>query len=310
LLSAAIIVPVVLLLVWLDYRAGEAGWRGVWLMPLQLVIVGMGIAEVLYLFRAGGFKPRIKLTVLVGVLVAASFGTSVVYDYYEILGSKPPPPTTTQDYDIRLPILALAGGVIALFLGEIHRYPRAGSGLVHTSMSVFAITYVAVCFGFLSYLRLYGPDEPKDAANGWGIVAVVSMVAIVKLNDTGAYFTGRLIGRNKMTPVLSPKKTWEGAIGGIVVASLFSCLFFLYIAPQFVRGPVPLRPISWIIYAVILSVAGIFGDLAESLIKREMHQKDSSAWLPGLGGVLDIIDAVLFAAPVAYCCWEWKLLGV
>jgi phosphatidate cytidylyltransferase len=304
LVSAGIIVPLVLLIVWLDFRAGQSGMPGTWLLPLQLVIVGMGIVEVLHLFRAGGFKPRIKLTVLVGLCVTASFGTSVLYHYYELLtGHDFPPPTTTFDYDVRLPMLILAAGVIVLFLGEINRYPSAGSGLVHTSMSVFAIAYVAGCFGFLSNLRLYH-------SNGWGMAALVSMLAIVKLNDTGAYFTGKLIGRHKMTPVLSPGKTWEGAVGGIVFACLFSCLFFQYIAPQFVEGPVPFRPLAWIFYGVILSLAGIAGDLAESLIKREMKRKDSSVWLPGLGGVLDIIDAILFAAPVAYCCWEWKLLGV
>ncbi len=298
LISAAVIVPLVLLLVWLDYHKYVLGVAGAWLLPLQLVIVGMGIAEVLFLFRAGGFKPRIKLTVLVGVCVAASFSWFVLREFIGFAT-----PTTTENYDVRLPMIALVFGVIALFLGEISRYPQAGSGLVHTAMSVFAIAYVAGCFGFLSYLRLYG-------TNGWGMAALVSTIAIVKMNDTGAYFTGRLLGRHKMTPILSPGKTWEGAIGGVVIASAFSWLFFQYIAPTFVESPVPYRPLAWITYAIILSLAAIFGDLAESLLKREMHRKDSSAWLPGLGGVLDIIDAVLFAAPVAYCCWEWKLLGV
>jgi phosphatidate cytidylyltransferase len=128
--------------------------------------------------------------------------------------------------------------------------------------------------------------------------------------DTGAYFFGRAFGRHKMTPLLSPGKTWEGAAGGILTACAASWACFHWFGPwlvqsQYVEPPV----IASLLYGLILAAAGMHGDLAESLLKRDMQRKDSSTWLPGLGGVLDIVDSVLVAAPCAYLCWVLGLVG-
>jgi phosphatidate cytidylyltransferase len=135
---------------------------------------------------------------------------------------------------------------------------------------------------------------------------MASMIIIVKLGDTGAYTVGRLCGRHKMAPRLSPGKTLEGAAGAI----LFSCagawlcfhvLGLTSISPYW--KSTPNIPAGWWIYGLCLGVAGMFGDLAESLIKRDVGQKDSSTWMPGFGGILDILDSLLLAAPVAWFCW-------
>jgi phosphatidate cytidylyltransferase len=119
---------------------------------------------------------------------------------------------------------------------------------------------------------------------------------VPKCGDIGAYFTGRLLGRHRMTPVLSPKKTWEGAAGGLAAAVL-AAIGIDRLGPEAgLRG-------DWVrevLFGLSLGVAGMFGDLAESLIKRDCRQKDASHVVPGFGGVLDVVDAVLFAAPVAY----------
>src|SRR5262249_1977461 len=121
-------------------------------------------------------------------------------------------------------------------------------------------------------------------------------IFVPKCCDIGAYFAGRWFGRTRMTPVLSPKKTWEGALGGLTLATL--------VAIGLDRlGPAPLLNRElWaeIGFGVTVGGAGILGDLGESLIKRESQQKDASQVVPGFGGVLDVIDAVLFAGPVAY----------
>src|SRR5262249_34252678 len=110
-----------------------------------------------------------------------------------------------------------------------------------------------------------------------------------------------LLGRHRMTPVLSPKKTWEGAAGGIAAAAATAIGLDRF-------GPAPvLHNALWaeIGFGVTVGAAGMLGDLAESLIKRDCRQKDASQAVPGFGGVLDVVDAVLFAAPVAYAWFHW-----
>jgi phosphatidate cytidylyltransferase len=142
------------------------------------------------------------------------------------------------------------------------------------------------------------------------MVALFSMLLIVKMADTGAFACGKSFGRNKMMPVLSPGKTWEGAVGGVVVACVTSWAFFRFAAPLIAGGSWVQPPVAAVVgYGAALAVAGMIGDLAESLLKRDMQRKDSSTWLPGLGGVLDIIDAPLIAGPVAWLWWEMGLLG-
>jgi phosphatidate cytidylyltransferase len=113
-----------------------------------------------------------------------------------------------------------------------------------------------------------------------------------------------------MTPRLSPGKTWEGAFGGLATACVVSWAVFRFAGPAVV-GSSYVEPPLWatIVYGLALGIAGMIGDLAESMLKRDMERKDSSTWLPGLGGVLDIVDAVLVAAPVEYVCWIAGLLG-
>jgi phosphatidate cytidylyltransferase len=118
------------------------------------------------------------------------------------------------------------------------------------------------------------------------------------MGDTGAYFTGRLLGRHKMAPVLSPKKTWEGAAGGMVAAVLTALGINAL-------GPV-LHPLAAVGFGLTVGIAGLLGDLAESLIKRDCQQKDASQIMPGFGGVLDVVDAIIFAGPVAYAWLAWQ----
>jgi phosphatidate cytidylyltransferase len=103
---------------------------------------------------------------------------------------------------------------------------------------------------------------------------------------------------------LSPKKTWEGAIGAIVFSGIGAWLTFAYLVPWLTGAATPGTP--WpraVIYGAVLSAMGIFGDLVESLFKRDLGVKDSSTWLKGLGGILDLIDSLLATAPVAYLLW-------
>ena len=133
---------------------------------------------------------------------------------------------------------------------------------------------------------------------------MLSVLTVVKVSDAAAYFAGRSMGRTAMSPKLSPKKTVEGAIGG-VIASLVAAWLLLEVAAPRID---PNRSFSlWLSlsYGLGLALAGIIGDLAESLLKRDSRRKDSSRWLPGLGGMLDVADSVVFASPIAYLMWVY-----
>jgi phosphatidate cytidylyltransferase len=146
--------------------------------------------------------------------------------------------------------------------------------------------------GFLLALR-------REHSAWW----IVGILLTTKACDTGAYFTGRAIGRHKMIPWLSPGKTWEGLAGGIAFAALVGGL--LALASLSWLGSSDQVPI-WlgVTCGVVFAIVGQFGDLTMSLLKRGAGLKDSSHVLPGLGGVLDVIDSPLMVAPVAFWIFE------
>ena len=191
------------------------------------------------------------------------------------------------------PLAALTICTLALFVNEMRLFQKPGRAIANMAASVFALIYVGLLFSFLVQLRL-----------AWGIGALVSLIIVVKMGDTGAYLVGRLIGRHKMTPVLSPGKTIEGAVGAIFFACLGAWLCWPFLLPSMnIAGYASVPYWTWIPFGIFVGIAGIFGDLAESLIKRDVGRKDSSTWLPGFGGVLDILDSLLFAAPVGWLFW-------
>ena len=127
---------------------------------------------------------------------------------------------------------------------------------------------------------------------------ILYLIAVVKASDTGAYFTGRFLGRHKLIPRLSPNKTWEGLAGGFLFSLIVSLLFWWFAGGQL--GVVSLRVWDAAILGVLLAGSGVIGDLVESMIKRNADIKDSGHLIPGMGGVLDVLDSLLFGAPVLY----------
>jgi len=121
-------------------------------------------------------------------------------------------------------------------------------------------------------------------------------VLVTKLSDCGAYFVGSLIGKHKMIPRISPGKTWEG-FGGAVVVSTIASVVFVNLAHH--KMP-EMRLVDAIVLGILLSIAAVIGDLIESLFKREAGVKDSGKLFPGIGGILDLLDSLLFNAPIMY----------
>lgn len=271
---------------------------GMILFAIALVVARLAAGEMVGLLSTREPKPQPGI-VYAGTLTVVGFaGVPLFYSA----------PIDCPVGTLGWPLLGLALAVLLAFLGEMRRYVQPGEVLGALSKSILAIVYVGLLLSFAIALRLLGGASQ-------GMLALVSMIAVVKMCDVGAYTFGRLFGRNKLAPVLSPGKTWEGAIGGVATACLTAFVIFQVIAPRLelasVTGEDRAASIwGWMVYGTAIAAAGMVGDLAESLIKRDAGRKDSSAWMPGFGGVLDLLDSILAAAPVAYVCWTAGIVGM
>jgi phosphatidate cytidylyltransferase len=158
---------------------------------------------------------------------------------------------------------------------------EGGNVVIRLALLVWITAYLGLLPSFLMQLR-------------WLNVAALALgIFIPKCCDIGAYFTGRLLGRHPMAPVLSPKKTWEGMLGGLLLSAAAAVAINRPLSV--VRGD-----LAAAVFGLVVGGAGVLGDLAESMIKRDCRRKDASQMMPGFGGVLDVIDSILFAAPIAY----------
>lgn len=187
-------------------------------------------------------------------------------------------------------VQGFAAVVLLAFLVEMATFTGPGGSVVRIATAIWVIAYLGLLPCFLVQLQFGRSD--RDAT--LGAVALALAIFVPKGCDIGAYFTGRLIGRHRMTPVLSPKKTWEGAVGGLALA--VAVAFGLNALGPVIPGGVA----GTIAFGLTVGLAGMLGDLAESLIKRDCERKDASQAVPGFGGILDVVDAILFAAPVSY----------
>lgn len=191
----------------------------------------------------------------------------------------------------RFVILLMAAVII-----EMATFREPGRCLERMGLTVFMVCYLGLLPCFFAQLRWVLPTEPNKCTT-----ALALAIFVPKSCDIGAYVTGRLFGSHKMTPVLSPKKTWEGAAGGLVFA-IGAAIGIDRVGPAPVLTPSLLfpPPIWEIVFGITVGIAGMLGDLAESLMKRDCQQKDASQAVPGFGGVLDVVDSVIFSAPVSY----------
>jgi phosphatidate cytidylyltransferase len=187
----------------------------------------------------------------------------------------------------------LAIVLLLAFFVEMAKYREPGGAVERIALAVWVIGYMGLLPCFLMQLRLEPHRHWTDILRQ-GTVALALAIFVPKGCDIGAYFTGRLLGRHRMTPVLSPKKTWEGAFGGLALAVAIA--FGLNSLDPVIPG----GSAGVIGFGLTVGLAGMLGDLAESLIKRDCERKDASAAIPGFGGILDVVDSILFAAPVAY----------
>ena len=194
-----------------------------------------------------------------------------------------------------LPILAnflLGGMLLAALVQGIGRGTQNTLG--NLGCVCFAAIYLGLGLSTLIRIRLLG----STCGTVWGQIApLLLFLATVKCADVGAYFTGRFFGRHLWAPKISPAKTWEGFVGGIILAIIVASLFSL------VSGIISLSVA--LVFGLIVAVSGQLGDLLESMLKRDAGSKDSAQLVPEFGGILDMVDSVIVAAPFAYGIFIW-----
>jgi len=173
---------------------------------------------------------------------------------------------------------------VLLIIFELFR--KKGASWHNITFYFTAYIYLSLSLGLMSAFYKFGQGE------GYYPDILIAMFVLVWANDVFAYLTGIFFGRHKLFESISPKKTWEGSIGGLLFSLLFA--YFIYTA----TGEMTL--LQWLVLAVLVAVVGTLGDLAESLLKRNVGVKDSGKLMPGHGGILDRFDAVLFVVPFVY----------
>jgi phosphatidate cytidylyltransferase len=195
-------------------------------------------------------------------------------------------PARVNDFETSFLILFVLGLCVRQFVAKDNT-----TGIVSISTTLFGLMYVPWLLNFIQKINFFHNFQHDE-----GRFYLLYFVLITKFSDAGAYSVGSLIGRHKMIPRISPGKTWEGFGGAIVVSTLASVLFV-----HFAHDKMPAMNL-WdaVILGVMLSAAAVVGDLIESLFKREAGVKDSGRLFPGIGGILDLLDSLLFNAPIMY----------
>lgn len=184
-----------------------------------------------------------------------------------------------------LPIGVFFAGFLVLF--AMHFREKEGA-IVNLAVSSFGLLYIAVPVGMI-----LGVLYSNHVDGRWWIMY---LLVVTKITDVGAYFAGSLWGKRKLAPNISPKKTVEGALAGLLCAVIASFIFYMF---SDFAGPFEISGYAWLALGLILGIVGQFGDLSESLLKRDAQKKDSNT-LPGLGGVLDLIDSIIFNAIIIF----------
>ena len=296
--SAAVLVTSMILLLWGDFSLGQPesyGRSGILLAILCIVISTAAADEFHRLWNGTGCHPSWLLMIGAATMVTMS-NVPVLWRNY---------PPACPIGRLGWVLAGIGAAVLIAFVYEMLTYDpdsadvesMRGDVAMRIGKSSLAFVYIAMLFGFVVAHR-----QIQDN-NHLGVAAIVLIIATVKTSDSAAYFAGKSLGSRKIAPKLSPNKTVEGAIGALFGGIGGAAIVIWLVAPLIIGVTIP-KPWWWfLVYGLAVTLAGMVGDLAESLLKRDAQIKDSSSWLPGLGGVLDVIDSLVFAAPVSFVLW-------
>lgn len=225
--------------------------------------------------------PNFKLTALICAVIffGASFYTFRSYG-----------PEKSYDFEVAVLVVFL----LVVFGRQMFQRTRDRNPLETMAYTLFGLLYIVWLFNFLTKIVYLPPRGPLGETTGQ--YYVLYLLLVTKFSDMGAYLAGTLFGKHKLVPHISPHKSWEGLAGAIFMATAGSFGLWLLIPQRlsvFTASDVA-------VLGVLLGLGAVIGDLAESIVKRGADAKDSGGLLPGIGGVLDLIDSVLFTAPILF----------
>lgn len=299
LLSAAVLLSVSLGLLWLDLKDTVRGQSGLWTVPMLLFFsLGTVWEFAALLQRKWPVDPRMVTWHALLALLVTLFPI-----WYSML--------TQKDYPVDCPVgrmgWVLVGVMTGVGLSGLHALSIFGRKFdseeavnrhrenvaLGWMLSATVICYVVGGLSLWHVIRMRDPSR--------GLYELFALLAVTKFADTGAYLVGKMMGRIKLIPAVSPGKTVEGFLGGMAFSVLVSYVAFRGVLPMFDVRP---GPHIWgpALIGVLLTIVGLVGDLLESMVKRSVGAKDSGQLLPGLGGVWDVTDSVLPASIVGYLC--------
>ncbi len=247
-------------------------------LVIMCVLAAAGLAEFYGLAERRGLACFSRWGILGGLLLMV--GTFL--NLTGVIGTSGSP-ARVNDFETSFLILFVLGLCLRQFFSR-----SSATGMVAIGTTLLGLMYVPWLLNFIAKINFFPHVEGK--------VFLVYFILITKFSDTGAYGVGSLIGKHKMIPRISPGKTWEGFAGALAVSTLASLLF----VRLFGNHMGAMNYFHATALGLILGLAAVVGDLIESLFKREAGVKDSGRFLPGIGGVLDLLDSLLFNAPIMY----------
>src|SRR3989441_5454537 len=248
---------------------------------LLISVFGMiGLLEFYRMLDQKGL-PNFKITGMIcgAVLLAGSFY------YFSKIG-----PAHSYDFEVAVLLFFL----LTMFGRQMFARLRHDEPLQTMAYTLFGLLYVLWLFNFITKIVYLTPRSSTDQLTGQ--FYVLYLIAVTKFSDMGAYLLGSAIGRHQMIPHISPQKTWEGFFGALALSLCASLALYKLM-------PGHLSVLNWThatILGLLLGFAAVVGDLAESIIKRSTGVKDSGNFLPGIGGALDLVDSLLFTAPLLF----------
>jgi phosphatidate cytidylyltransferase len=285
---SATLIPLLFGLFYLDQRAGSSA---PWLLGLCCFLILRGSWEITQLLTVRNLRPGYRLVCLLSLSICLAAWLPWLLPSLQDGAGSP------QTLSLALLAVTYSVSILLLFLKNAICFQEPGQTMENLGAEILSVSYVGFLLAMLAELRwVAGPNT--------GYLALGALIISAKLGDVGGYTFGRLWGKKKLVPRLSPGKTWMGGYGAIFGAALGAWLW-LQFTPSLFNANWSAPAWYWsILFGAIIGVVGLVGDLCESLIKRDVGKKDSAELLPGFGGLLDLLDSPLYAGPVAFLLWK------